>query len=108
MHEKLYRSRTDRMLTGVCGGVAAHYDLDSTLVRLATVIVLLLTNVLGVVVYFVCGMVIPLEPGAALAGAPGASRSAGTPPSAMPELADAYATAREVDQEARPLVERTE
>ena len=37
MAKKLYRSRTDRMIGGVCGGLADYFDLDPVIVRLAMV-----------------------------------------------------------------------
>jgi phage shock protein C len=39
--KRLYRSRTDRMIAGVCGGLAKHFGIDPTLVRLAFVILAL-------------------------------------------------------------------
>ena len=35
MQKKLYRSKSDRMLVGVCAGVAEYFDIDPTLVRVA-------------------------------------------------------------------------
>lgn len=35
MERKLYKSNDDRMLDGVCGGIAEYFGVDSTLVRLA-------------------------------------------------------------------------
>ena len=37
MEKRLYRSRKERMLFGVCGGVAEYFDVDPTLVRLIVV-----------------------------------------------------------------------
>ena len=34
--KKLYRSRRDRMICGVCGGVAEYFNIDPTLIRLAS------------------------------------------------------------------------
>lgn len=36
--KKLYRSRKDRKIAGVCGGIAEYFNIDSTLVRLLAVI----------------------------------------------------------------------
>ena len=38
MTRKLYKSRNDRMIDGVCGGIAEYFDIDSTLVRLGLVV----------------------------------------------------------------------
>ena len=40
--KRLYKSRTDRMIDGVCGGIAEYFGLDSTLVRIAWVLLTLL------------------------------------------------------------------
>lgn len=56
--KKLYKSRTDRMIDGVCGGVADYFNLDASLVRLAWVLLSLLGG-LGIVFYFIAMIVIP-------------------------------------------------
>jgi len=61
MNKKLYRSNTDKMLAGVCGGLAKHFDIDPTLVRLAFVLVTLMGGS-GILAYLVCWVVIPREP----------------------------------------------
>ena len=38
MEKRLYRSRTDRMLGGVCGGIAEYFGVDPTLIRLLAVV----------------------------------------------------------------------
>ena len=58
-HDGLYRSRTNRMILGVCGGIAEYYDMNPTLVR---VIMFLLTlTVIGLLGYFVIALIIPQE-----------------------------------------------
>jgi phage shock protein C len=62
MNEKrLYRSRTDRMVGGVCAGVAEYFDIDPTIVRLLFVL-LTLTPANGLLIYIVLLLVMPLEP----------------------------------------------
>ena len=41
MSKKLYRSKKDKKIAGVCGGIAEYFDVDPTLVRLFTVLTLL-------------------------------------------------------------------
>ena len=41
MAKKLYRSRVDRKIWGVCGGLAKHFDVDPTLIRIIFVVCLL-------------------------------------------------------------------
>ena len=51
--ERLYRSSTQRILGGVCGGLGEYFDIDPTLVRIVYVIVTVATGVfIGVALYF--------------------------------------------------------
>ena len=58
--KRLYRSRSQRMICGVCGGVAEYFDIDPTLIRL--LLVLLGCTGTGVVAYFVAAIIIPDDP----------------------------------------------
>ena len=62
MRNKLYRSRSDRMIAGVAGGIAQYFDVDPTVVRLLWAILLLPGGVPGLIPYILCWIVIPLEP----------------------------------------------
>lgn len=62
MTKKLYLSDTDKKLAGVCGGLAEYFGLDSTLIRLITVLLTFLTSGTGVIAYIVCCFVIPKKP----------------------------------------------
>ncbi len=59
---RLYRSRTDRMVAGVSGGLGEYFGIDSTLVRLFFVIAAILTGGLMILIYLVMMFVIPGEP----------------------------------------------
>jgi len=59
---KLYRSRSDRILFGVCGGLGAHFTIDPTLIRL-TFVLLSLANGLGIILYGVFSLLFREEPG---------------------------------------------
>ena len=61
MYKKLYRSRKDKMLGGVAGGLAEYFDIDPTLVRIAFVITLFLGGT-GVLAYLILWIVVPEEP----------------------------------------------
>ncbi len=61
MKKKLYRSQTDQMLGGVCGGLAEYLGLDSTLVRLFFVLVTLFSGT-GGLLYLVLWLIVPLTP----------------------------------------------
>ena len=58
---KLYRSRTDRKLAGVCGGLAQYFNLDATLIRVLF-IVLAVLGFAGVVIYLAMWIIVPNEP----------------------------------------------
>ncbi|HRD01278.1 MAG TPA: PspC domain-containing protein [Candidatus Saccharicenans sp.] len=63
MAKKLYRSTKQKMLGGVCGGLAEYFDLDVSLIRLIFVGLALLTAILPMVLfYLIAWLVIPLEP----------------------------------------------
>lgn len=49
------------MIAGVCGGIAEYFDIDSTLVRLLTVLVVLIGGA-GVIVYIIAWIVVPKNP----------------------------------------------
>lgn len=55
------RSAHDRMIAGVCGGLAARFGLPTALVRLAFVLMTLFAGGVGVVVYVVLWVVMPVE-----------------------------------------------
>lgn len=59
--KRLYRSRTDRQLTGVCGGLGAYLGIDSTLIRIAFVILALFGGP-GLLLYIILALVVPDEP----------------------------------------------
>jgi len=65
---RLYRSRTDRKIAGVCGGLAAYWGIDPVIPRLIWVAFALAAGA-GIVAYIVCWLVIPKE----AAGGPVAS-----------------------------------
>src|SRR5512143_2062185 len=84
VRERLYRSRTDRMLFGVAGGMAEWLDLDPAVVRLVWAL-LILAGGIGFLLYIIAAIVVPEEPlemagagaaptgDAAAAGAPAAA-----------------------------------
>ena len=60
MVERVYRSRDEKMLAGVCGGLAEYFKIDPVLVR-ALMIVLILMGP-GVPLYLVLWVIVPLAP----------------------------------------------
>jgi phage shock protein PspC (stress-responsive transcriptional regulator) len=76
MKKRLYRSQSDRMLWGVCGGLSDYFDVDTTIVRLISVLMLFLGGFV-ILAYIICAIVIPLEP----------SKDTTTPGVAKPNMA---------------------
>ncbi len=58
--KKLYRSRSNRKIWGVCAGIASYFGIDPTVVRLAAALSILLSG-LGILAYIVAAIVVPLE-----------------------------------------------
>jgi phage shock protein C len=62
MNKRLYRSRTDSMIAGVCGGLAEYFNIDTVLVRIAAVILTLIAPGAGIIAYLVFWIVVPQKP----------------------------------------------
>jgi phage shock protein C len=58
---RLYRSRTDRKLAGVCGGLAQYSNIDATLIRVLFVVLALLGGP-GLVIYLLMWILVPEVP----------------------------------------------
>jgi phage shock protein C len=61
MNKKLYRSRKDKMIGGVAGGLGEYFDIDPTLVRIIFVVSLFLGGS-GILAYIILWIVVPEEP----------------------------------------------
>lgn len=60
MNKKLYRSRRDRKLAGVCGGIGAYLGVDPTVVRVIWAV--LCCCGAGLLAYILCALIMPEEP----------------------------------------------
>lgn len=58
--KKLQRSRTDKKIFGVCGGMAKYFDVDVTIIRILFLIALLCVGG-GLIAYLICALVMPEE-----------------------------------------------
>ena len=65
---RLTRSETDKQIAGVCGGLAEFFAVDSTIVRLAAVILAIYPGAIvgGIVAYLIAWFIMPARPGASL------------------------------------------
>ncbi|MFI5262476.1 MAG: PspC domain-containing protein [Candidatus Limnocylindrales bacterium] len=77
MNDRLYRSRDDRMLAGVAGGLADYWDADPSLIRIIWVLLAIFTGGLALVIYIVMAFVVPDEDTLAY---PTASAATSAPP----------------------------
>lgn len=63
MKKRLYKSRNDKKLEGVCAGIADYFNLDPTLVRAVYALVTIFSvGIPGVIAYIVLAAVMPVEP----------------------------------------------
>lgn len=60
--KKLYKSKTDKKICGVCGGLAEFFSVDPTIVRLIWAIVTLFTVGTGIIAYIICALILPEKP----------------------------------------------
>lgn len=61
--KKLYRSSKDRMISGVCAGIAEYFDIDATLVRIGAVVMLFMSWFTLLLGYLVCAIIMPEKSG---------------------------------------------
>ena len=61
MEKRLYKSNENRMVDGVCGGVAEYFNMDPTLVRLGWVLFCALGGS-GIIAYIIAAIIIPRKP----------------------------------------------
>jgi phage shock protein PspC (stress-responsive transcriptional regulator) len=78
-YKELRRSRSDRMLAGVCGGMARYFNIDPVAARVAFVVVVVMTGGLAAVAYALAAVVMPEEPAPAPVW-PGAATEPPVPP----------------------------
>lgn len=64
MKKRLYRSTNDKMVAGVCGGIAEYFDIDATFVRIGFFLLLLPGGLPGVIPYLIMWVIVPEAPSA--------------------------------------------
>ncbi|MBA3239539.1 MAG: PspC domain-containing protein [Parachlamydiaceae bacterium] len=57
MYKKLYRSRKNYVIAGVCGGLAEYFNIDPIIMRLFTGLTILLGG--GIIIYIIAWILIP-------------------------------------------------
>ncbi len=71
--KRLYRSTDQRMIAGVCGGIAEYFNIDVTIVRIIAVILLLPGAAPGFLPYVILWIIVPKKPKATQANIPPAA-----------------------------------
>ena len=61
MEKRLYKSNKNKMIDGVCAGIAEYFNIDPTLVRLGAV-VLTSAGGSGILAYIICAIIVPRDP----------------------------------------------
>ena len=58
--KRLYRSRTNKVIAGVCGGIGEYFDIDPVIIRLIWILFLFIGA--GIIAYIIAWIVIPRSP----------------------------------------------
>ncbi|MGD0339538.1 MAG: PspC domain-containing protein [Bacteroidota bacterium] len=58
---RLERTRKDKKLLGVCGGIAKYFNIDPSIVRIMYVFFIFISHGIGILIYFVLGLILPEE-----------------------------------------------
>jgi phage shock protein C len=103
MNERLYRSRNDRVVAGVAGGLAEIWNLDPSIVRIVWAVLVPLTGGIALLVYVVMAIIVPQEDAAGWvppagsedAASEASASPAGAPPGSPPSEDGAPAAAGE-------------
>lgn len=60
--KRLYRSETEKQISGVCGGLAEYFDVDPTLIRIAFAFITIITGfVPGIIAYLALAIIMPVK-----------------------------------------------
>jgi phage shock protein C len=62
VEKRLYRSQTNRLILGVCGGLAEYFAIDPVILRVIAVLIIIVTSIFpGLLAYFIMGLIIPIK-----------------------------------------------
>lgn len=59
--KRIYRSKKEKIIAGVCGGMAEYFNMDPTIMRLIWVIGTLITGGAGIIAYIIAWIIMPLR-----------------------------------------------
>ena len=63
MNRKLKRSRENKVLAGVCGGIGEYFKIDPVIVRILWVLIAFMPGGPGILAYLICALIIPEDDG---------------------------------------------
>lgn len=63
MQKKLRRSSSNKIIAGVCGGIADYFNIDASIVRVVWILLSLANNSPGLLAYIICALIIPQDDG---------------------------------------------
>lgn len=72
MQNRLVRTNHDKVLAGVCGGLAQYFGIDSTIVRLIFVLSVFILHIFNPLIYIILWVIMPLDTQASSIGSPAA------------------------------------
>jgi phage shock protein C len=108
---RLYRSREIKVIAGVCGGIAEHFDVDPVIIRIIAVLFLLSAPPAAFIAYIVCIVVIPFEPlefffkgGSSPIEMPNEPASQQNPPPPQPPQSNPFARSQGTDNTANLVI----
>ncbi len=61
--KQLFRSRTNRKIAGVCGGLGTFFNVDPTIIRILYIMLTIISVGIGIIAYIVMWAIVPEEPG---------------------------------------------
>lgn len=56
--KKLYRSKKERKISGICGGLAEYFEIDPVMVRLIVILLCLVTGIFPIIIAYIIGIII--------------------------------------------------
>ncbi len=59
--KKLYRSSTNKIIAGVCGGIGGYFDIDPTIIRLVVALLSIGSFGTGILIYIIFWLIIPSD-----------------------------------------------
>jgi phage shock protein C len=63
MTKKLYRSSTNKIIGGIIGGIGEYFDIDPTILRLAYILIAIITHIIPLVILYIIALfIVPKRP----------------------------------------------